>query len=205
MNIFTAAVTGLKIVIKKIGIAFKAVLTGLKIVITAIINAIVSAIKWVWTQIVNVIHWLFRTYFRFEAGCVPPVQKLVGLLIRMRWGFVIISALYAVYQYFGIIYLLISIVVCVGLVWIGYSQAAEGEKRWNFILDEINKVIQNYLKYLIRFLILAFSVYSLNSIFGNEILKIFLSTVSICYELIKLILILLLIISIIVTIIDILL
>ncbi len=30
MNIFTAAVTGLTIVIKKIGIGFKAVMTGLK-------------------------------------------------------------------------------------------------------------------------------------------------------------------------------
>ena len=161
MNIFTAAVTGLTIVIKKIGIAFKAVLTGLKIVIiaiadfiisviTAIINAIVSAIKWAWTQFVNVIHWLFRTYLRFEAGCVPPVQKLVGLLIRMRWGFVIISGLYAVYQYFGIIYLLVSIVVCVGLVWIGYSQAAEEEERWNLILDKINRAISRYLKYFIR-------------------------------------------------------
>ncbi|CAK8721669.1 hypothetical protein GCAAIG_11300 [Candidatus Electronema halotolerans] len=159
MNIFTAAITGLTIVIKKIGIAFKAVLTGLKIVITAIINTIVSAIKWAWTQFVNVIHWLFRTYLRFEAGCVPPVQKLVGLLIRMRWGFVIISGLYAVYKYFGITYLLVSMVVCVGLVWIGYSQAEEEEEKWNLFFDKINEIISEYLKYLIRLSIIIFSVY----------------------------------------------
>ncbi len=96
MNIFTAAITGLTIVIKKIWIGFKAVMTGLKIaiisvidfivsVITAIVNAIVSAIKWVVTQVVNFIHCLFRKYLRLEAGCVPPVQKFVGLMIRLRW------------------------------------------------------------------------------------------------------------------------
>ncbi len=104
MNIFTAAATSLAIVIKKIGIGFKAVMTGLKIaissvinfiinVITAIVNAIVSAIKWVLTQIVSCIHWLFRTYLRLEAGCVPPVQKFAGLMIRLHWGFVIVSVL----------------------------------------------------------------------------------------------------------------
>jgi hypothetical protein len=170
MNIFTAAVTGLTIVIKKIGIAFKAVLTGLKIVIiaiadfiisviTAIINAIVSAIQWAWTQFVNVIHWLFRTYLRFEAGCVPPVQKLVGLLIRMRWGFVIISGLYAVYKYFGITYLLVSIVVCVVLVCIGYSEAETEEERWNVVIAKVNKIIEYYLKYFVRLLPILLSSY----------------------------------------------
>jgi hypothetical protein len=190
MNIFTAAITGLTIVIKKIGIAFKAVLTGLKIVIitvadfivsviTAIINAIVSVIKWMWTQIVNVIHWLFRTYLRLEAGCVPPVQKLVGLMIKLRWGFVIVSALYAVYKYFGITYLLISIAFCVGLVTVGYSQAAEEEEKWNSTIDKINEIILGYLKYLIRLLVMAFSVYSLHIVFKNAILTIFSSAVSV--------------------------
>ncbi len=167
MNIFTAAVTGLTIVIKKIGIGFKAVMTGLKIaiisvidfiasVITAIINAIVSAIKWVVAQIVNLIHLLFRTYLRLEAGCVPPVQKFAGLMIRLRWGFVILSGLYAVYKYLGITALLVAIAVCVVLVVIGYSEAEKEEEKWNAIISKINNLI---VKYLIRFLFFLFSLY----------------------------------------------
>ncbi|WP_420209058.1 hypothetical protein [Candidatus Electronema sp. JC] len=190
MNIFTAAVTGLTIVIKKIGIGFKAVMTGLKIaiisvinfiasVITAIFNAIVSAIKWVVTQIVNLINWLFRTYLRLEAGCVPPVQKFVGLMIRLRWGFVILSGLYAVYQYFGITALLVAIAVCVVLVVIGYSEAEKEEEEWNVTLDKFNKIIATYLKYLIRLGIMIFSVCSLHAIFNNKILTISAAIVSI--------------------------
>ncbi|CAK8723966.1 MAG: hypothetical protein CDV28_14317 [Candidatus Electronema aureum] len=180
MNIFTAAVTGLTIVIKKIGIGFKAVMTGLKIaiisvidfiasVITAIFNAIVSVIKWVVTQIVNLIHLLFRTYLRLEAGCVPPVQKFAGLMIRLRWGFVILSGLYAVYKYLGITALLVAIAVCGGLVAIGYSEAEKEEEEWNVALDKLNRIIAKYLKYLIRFAIMAFSVYSLHLMFRNNI------------------------------------
>lgn len=177
MNIFTAAVTGLTIVIKKIGIGFKAVMTGLKIaiisvidfiasVITAIINAIVSAIKWVLTQIVNLIHLLFRTYLRLEAGCVPPVQKFAGLMIRLRWGFVILSGLYAVYKYLGITALLVGIAVCGILILIGYSEAEKEEEEWNNTLDKLNELIKNYLKYLIRLSIMTSSVYLL---FHNKI------------------------------------
>ena len=172
MNIFTAAVTGLTIVIKKIGIGFKAVMTGLKIaiisvidfiasVITAILNAIVSAIKWVLTQIVNFIHLLFRTYLRLEAGCVPPVQKFVGLMIRLRWGFVILSGLYAVYNYLGITALLVAIAVCGGLVVIGYSEAEKEEEKWNLFIGKINKMIESNLKYLIRLIVLLCSAYIL--------------------------------------------
>ncbi|MGR0479965.1 MAG: hypothetical protein ACTFAL_00790 [Candidatus Electronema sp. V4] len=179
MNIFTAAVTGLTIVIKKIGIGFKDVMTGLKIaiisvidfiasVITAIVNAIVSAIKWVVTQIVNFIHLLFRTYLRLEAGCVPPVQKFVGLMIRLRWGFVILSGLYAVYQYFGITALLVAIAVCGGLVAIGYSEA-EKEEEWNSTFDWVNRVIVKYLKYLIRLVVMIASVCSLHLMLHNKI------------------------------------
>jgi len=170
MNIFTAATAGLAIVIKKIGIGFKSVMTGLKIaiisvidfivsVITAVINAIVSAIKWVLTQIVNLIHWLFRTYLRFECGCVPPVQKFAGLMIRLRWGFVIVSVLYAVYQYLGIKALVVAIITCGGLVAIGYSEDEKEEEEWNAIISKINNLIVKYLKYFIRFLFFLFSLY----------------------------------------------
>ncbi len=180
MNIFTAAAAGLAIVIKKIGIGFKAVMTGLKIaiisvidfivsVVTAIVNAIVSIIKWMMTQIVNFIHFLFRTYLRLEAGCVPPVQKFAGLMIRLRWGFVIVSVLYAVYQYLGIKALVVAVAVCGGLVAIGYSEAEKEEEEWNVHLDKLNSIIAKYLKYLIRFSIMAFSVYSLHLMFHNNI------------------------------------
>ncbi len=180
MNIFTAAVTGLTIVIKKIGIGFKAVMTGLKIaiisvidfiasVITAIFNAIVSVIKWIATQIVNLIHLLFRTYLRLEAGCVPPVQKFTGLMIRLRWGFVILSGLYAVYQYLGITALLAGIAVCGGLVAIGYSQAEKEEEEWNSTFDWVNRVISKYLKYLIRLVVMIASVCSLHLMLHNKI------------------------------------
>lgn len=189
MNIFTAAVTGFTVVIKKIGIGFKAVMTGFKIatisvidfiasVITAIVNAILSAIKWVVTQIVNLIHLLFRTYLRLEAGCVPPVQKFAGLMIRMRWGFVILSGLYAVYQYFGITALLVAIAVCGGLVAIGYSEAEKEEEEWNATLDKFNRIIVTYLKYLIRLAIMLFSVYSLHIMFHNNFLTILSSILS---------------------------
>ncbi len=172
MNIFTAAVTGLTIVIKNIGIGFNAVMIGLKIaiisvidfiasMITAIINAIVSAIKWVVTQIVNLIYLLFRTYLRIEAGCVLPVQKFAGFMIRLRSGFVILSGLYAVYQYLGITALLVAIAVCVVLVVIGYSQAEKEEEEWNSTFDWVNRVIAKYLKYLIRLSIMTSSVYLL--------------------------------------------
>jgi hypothetical protein len=184
MNIFTAAATGLAIVIKKIGIGFKAVMTGLKIaiisvidfitsVITAVVNAILSAIKWVMTQIVNLIHFLFRTYLRLEAGCVPPVQKFAGLMIRLRWGFVIVSVLYAVYQYLGIKALVVAVAVCGGLVAIGYSEAEKEEEEWNVHLDKLNSIIAKYLKYLIRFSIMAFSVYSLHLMFHNNLATFF--------------------------------
>ncbi len=180
MNIFTAAATGLAIVIKKIGIGFKAVLIGTKIlivsainfvlnVITAVVNAILSAIKWVTTQIVNLIHLLFRTYLRLEAGCVPPVQKFAGLMIRLRWGFVIVSVLYAVYQYLGIKALVVAVAVCGGLVAIGYSEAEKEEEEWNVHLNKLNSIIEKYLKYLIRLAIMAFSVYSLHLMFHNNI------------------------------------
>lgn len=180
MNIFTAAVTGLTIVIKKIGIGFKAVMTGLTIaitsvidfiasVITAIINAIVSAVKWVVTQIVNFINLLFRAYLGFEAGCVPPVQKFVGLMIRLRWGFVILSGLYAVYNYLGITALLVGIAVCGGLVAIGYSQAEKEEEEWNSTFDWFNSVIAKYLKYLIRLVVMIASVCSLHLMLHNKI------------------------------------
>jgi hypothetical protein len=180
MNIFTAAAAGLAIVIKKIGIGFKAVMTGLKIaiisvidfitiVITAVVNAIVSAIKWVMTQIVNFIHFLFRTYLRLEAGCVPPVQKFAGLMIRLRWGFVIVSVLYAVYQYLGIKALVVAVAVCGGLVAIGYSEAEKEEEEWNVHLNKLNSIIEKYFKYLIRLAIMAFSLYSFHLMFHDNI------------------------------------
>ena len=89
----------------------------------------------------------------------------------MRWGFVIISGLYAVYKYFGITYLLVSIVVCVVLVAIGYSQAVEEEERWNLTFDKINAIIS---KYFIRLAIVACSIYLT---FKNIILTIFSSAV----------------------------
>jgi hypothetical protein len=179
MNIFTAAIAGLMVVIKKIGIGFKAVMTGLKIAIisvidfivslvTAIVNAVLSAIKWMLTQIVNLIHWLFRTYLWLECGWVPPVQKFAGLMIRLRWGFVIVSVLYAVYQYLGIKALVVAIAVCGGLIAIGYSEAEKEEEEWNVHLDKLNSIIEKYLKYLIRFSITTSSAYSLTLVFHSN-------------------------------------
>lgn len=172
MNIFNAAITGLKI-------AITSTIDFIASVITAIINAIVSSIKWIVAQIVNFIHFLFRTYLRLEAGCVPSVQKFVGLMIRLRWGFVILSVLYAVYNYLGITALLVAIAVCGGLVAIGYSEAEKEEEEWNVTLDKFNRIIAKYLKYFIRLAIMAFSVYSLHLMFHNEILTTLSSILSI--------------------------
>lgn len=100
---------------------------------------------------------------------MPPVQKFAGLMIRLRWGFVIVSVLYAVYQYLGIKALVVAVVVCGGLVAIGYSEAEKEEEEWNVHLDKLNSIIAKHLKYLIRLAIMAFSVYSLHLMFHNNI------------------------------------
>lgn len=172
MNIFTAAVTGFTIVVKKVGIVFKAVLTGIRILIThiiifvvraieAIVDAFLSFLKLVWTQIVKVVNWLFRMYLSAESGIVSLVQESVSFAIRLRWGVVIISGLYAIYKYFGVTYLLLAVVVCCALILIGYSEAKKEEEKWNSIIDRINEVIARYSRYTIRCAILLFSVYIL--------------------------------------------
>ncbi|CAK8721676.1 MAG: hypothetical protein CDV28_10491 [Candidatus Electronema aureum] len=171
MNIFTAAVTGFTIVVKKVGIVFKAVLTGIRILIThiiifvvraieAIVDAFLSFLKLVWTQIVKVVNWLFRMYLS-ESGIVSLAQESVSFAIRLRWGVVIISGLYAIYKYFGVTYLLLAVVVCCALILIGYSEAKKEEEKWNSIIDRINEVIARYSRYTIRCAILLFSAYIL--------------------------------------------
>ena len=172
MNIFTAAATGFTIVVKKVGIIFKAVLTGIRILITHIIIFVTSAIeaiagaflsflKLVWTQIVKVVNWLFRMYLSAESGIIFLVQKSVSFAIRLRWGVVIISGLYAIYKYFGVNYLLSAVVVCCILIFIGYAEAKKEEEKWNFVIDKINEVVARYLRYTIRCVILLFSIYLL--------------------------------------------
>jgi hypothetical protein len=172
MNIFTAAVTGLTIVVKKIGIAFKAVLTGIRILITHIIifvtraietiaDAFMSFLKLILTQIVKVVNWLFRMYLSAESGIVSLVQKSFSFAIRLRWGAVIISGLYAIYKYFGVNYFLLAVVICCVLILIGYSEAKKEEERWNSIINRINEVVAIYSRYAIRCVILLFSAYTL--------------------------------------------
>lgn len=172
MNIFTAAVTGFTIVVKKVGIVFKAVLTGIRILITHIIifvtraieavaRAFLSFLKLVWTQIVKVVNWLFRMYLSAESGIVSVVQESVSFAIRLRWGVVIISGLYAIYKYFGVNYFLLAVVVCCVLILIGYSEAKKEEEKWNSIINRINEFIASYSRYAIRCAILLFSAYIL--------------------------------------------
>ncbi len=63
------------------------------------------------------------------------------MMIRLRWGFVIVSVLYAVYQYLGIKALMVAIAVCGGLVAIGYSEAEKEEEEWNVHLDKLNSIM----------------------------------------------------------------
>ncbi len=107
------------------------------------------------------------------------MQNFAGLMIRLRWGFVIVSVLYAVYKYLGITALLVAVAVCGGLVAIGYSEAEKEEEEWNVTLDKFNLIIATYLKYLIRLWIMIFSMCSLHAIFNNKILTISAAIVSI--------------------------
>ncbi|WP_339138329.1 MAG: hypothetical protein WGN25_08725 [Candidatus Electrothrix sp. GW3-4] len=161
MNIFTAAVNGFTIVIEKIGIAFKAILIGMRILFVAIIDAFLSFSKWLGRKILNAITWLFKLYLSFESGCIPIVQKAVGILIRLRWGVVILSILYAVLRYLGLTAFILSVAVCGVLILIGYSEAEHEEKQWEKVINTINEYVARYLKYVIRVLIFIFSIYML--------------------------------------------
>ena len=161
MNIFTAAVKGFTIVVKKIGIAFKAVLIGMRILIVAIIDAFLSLLKWIGTKILDAIAWLFKLYLSFETGCIPIAQKAIGVLIRLRWGFVIVSILYTVYSLLGLAALLLAVALFGILMVIGYSEAEKEEERWERVIDTVNEFVARYLKYVIRVLVYIFFIYML--------------------------------------------
>lgn len=84
--------------------------------------------------------------FNLEQHLISFIQKAVALIIRLRWGFVITSFLYASYIYFGFLALLFSIAICTILFFIGYSEAEKEDDKWNKIIDKTNELIRTILR-----------------------------------------------------------
>ena len=84
----------------------------------------------------------------FEQLFISITQKFFTLLIRLRWSFVLMAMLYAVYIYTGTLVLFISMIICIALIFIGYSKAVEieeeNEERIEIINELIKKVIEKF-------------------------------------------------------------
>lgn len=70
----------------------------------------------------------------FKQHLISFIQRTVGLTIRLRWGFVITLTLYLVYIFLGFWVLLFSVIICIILVFIGYSDAKNKE-------DEVSRLL----------------------------------------------------------------
>ncbi len=77
-----------------------------------------------------------------EQHLISFIQKTVGLVIRLRWGFVILSALYAVYIYLGFWALFSSIIICSILVFIGYSDAKNEDNEISLLIERTDELIR---------------------------------------------------------------
>ncbi len=81
-----------------------------------------------------------------EQHIISFIQKSVALTIRLRWGFVIFSVLYAVYIYLGYLALFSLIIICTILVFIGYSDAENEDDEISLLVERTDELIRRIIE-----------------------------------------------------------